>query len=73
MPNDRYLTSYRFAIDRDGFADPEFAATERDDFRQTIRRYEDVDITGQVVVGGLAALAVIAMVVVALRRRRRSA
>ena len=69
----RYLSSFRFAIDHEGLGDPRFVATERHDFRQSIYRYEDVDVTGRVLAAFLGALAVLALLVVVVRRRRRAA
>jgi hypothetical protein len=69
----RYLTSYRFAIERDGFRDPEFVATERRDFRQTIYEYEEVDITGRVLGIGFGVLAALGLLAVWFVRRRRRA
>jgi hypothetical protein len=69
--NGRYLTSYRFAIEGDDFAEPEFVGARRSDFRQTIYEDEEVDITGRVLGIGFGALAVVALLGVAVVRRRR--
>ena len=72
MPNDQYLTSFQFAIRSRSFDDPKFVSTERDDYRQVIVEYEDVDITGRVFGGvALALLLAAALVIVLVRRRRR--
>jgi hypothetical protein len=68
-PNGRYLSSFRFAIRDTGYDDPKFVATERDDFRQQIVRYEDVDVTGRVLGGAALVLALVAALVVVVRRR----
>ena len=66
LPNDRYLTSFEL---RD---DAEFVATDRRDFRPVRYVYEEVDVTGWVVGGGLASLALAAGAVLLFRRRGRT-
>jgi len=70
----RYLTSFRFVAGAPGgpTGDLELVPTERRDFRQVRVIYEDVDITGRVLLAVLGGLAAIALVVVLLRRRRRA-
>jgi hypothetical protein len=71
LPGGRYLSSFRFAIDRDGFDDPRFVAAERRDFRQVRYVYEDVALWPY----ALGALALIVAVAAGARRalRRRHA
>lgn len=68
MPDDRYLTSFR--LEAEG-GDAEFVPARRRDFRQVDVVYDDVDITGRVVAGALALLAIVALAAVLVVRRRR--
>ncbi|MDQ5807318.1 MAG: DUF2330 domain-containing protein, partial [Actinomycetota bacterium] len=76
MPNDRYLTSFRFVSAGPGIAarDAAFVPGERRDFRQVRTVYEDVDVTGYAFAGIFAGIilgGIVAFVIV--RRRNRAA